>query len=108
MDKEFDLIKCVDCTYCFLEPWSDLDVAKLSVWRPLTGPNDDWPLALCDHRSVNDEEDIINGDILHTSRVGENQLLYYNERHQWYYVPGQQPEDLLVFRNTDSTGQRAS
>jgi hypothetical protein len=47
-------------------------------------------------------------DLLHVDRIGENQLLHPNKQHRWYYVKGQQPEELLVFRNVDSTGQRAS
>lgn len=29
-----------------------------SVWRPLTGPTDDWPLALCDYTTIDTQEDI--------------------------------------------------
>ena len=79
-----------------------------SVWRPLIGPNDDWPLALCDYISIDTEHDVIVADLLYVNRIGENQLLYHNKRHQWYYIEGQQPDDLLVFRNIDSTGKRAS
>jgi len=79
-----------------------------SVWRPLIGPNDDWPLALCDYTSIDTEHDITVADLLHVNRVGENQLLYRNEQHKWYFIEGQQLDDLMVFRNVDSTGRRAS
>lgn len=79
-----------------------------SVWRPLIGPNDDWPLAVCDYTTIDVENDIISADRLHHNRVCENQLLFANEKHRWYYVKNQQPHNLLVFRNTDSSGQRAS
>jgi hypothetical protein len=50
----------------------------------------------------------VPADLLYYNRVGENQLLHHNAKHRWYYIPDQRPEDLLVFRNTDSTGNRAS
>ncbi|KAI1144799.1 putative CmcJ-like methyltransferase [Nemania diffusa] len=80
----------------------------INVWRPLIGPNDDWPLAVCDYTTIDVENDIISADRLHHNRVCENQLLFANEKHRWYYVKNQQPHNLLVFRNTDSSGQRAS
>lgn len=63
---------------------------------------------MCDYTSINAKQDIIIADLLHLNRIGENQLLHHNKQHRWYYVEQQQPEDLLVFRNVDSTGQRAS
>lgn len=71
------------------------------------GPNDDWPLAVCDYMSIDPKNDIISADRLHKDRIGENQLLFPSEKHRWYYVEGQQTCDLLVFRNIDSTGRRA-
>jgi hypothetical protein len=48
------------------------------------------------------------GDTIHPDGTSENQLLLANKRHKWYYITGQQTHNLLVFRNTDSTGRRAS
>ncbi|KAK3379094.1 putative CmcJ-like methyltransferase [Lasiosphaeria ovina] len=89
-----------------LEYLKDKDYDLLNVWRPLTGPNDDWPLAVCDWRSVQ-EDDIILNDDLHRTRLGENSLLHPNPAHKWYYLSSQMPEDVFIFRNTDSTGKRA-
>lgn len=80
---------------------------SLSVWRVLKGPNDDWPLALCDFQTVNFSQDVMHNDCLHQTRVGENWLLQANETHQWYYLSAQEESDLIVFRNTDSKGRRA-
>ncbi|RYC56770.1 hypothetical protein CHU98_g9434 [Xylaria longipes] len=51
--------------------------------------------------------DITQADVLHADRITENQLLHPNDQHRWYYVENQQPNDLIVFRNVDSTGKRA-
>ncbi|KAF5000630.1 hypothetical protein FDECE_11167 [Fusarium decemcellulare] len=84
----------------------DMDFDVLNLWRPLHGPNDDWPLCLCDYTSI-EEGDIILNDDLHRDRAVENCLLHANEKHRWYYVAGQTIEDVLVFRTVDSTGKRA-
>ena len=78
-----------------------------SVWRVLKGPNNDWPLAVCDHRSINTETDVVANDVLHKDTVGENWLLYGNPNHKWYYLSDQVKEDLIVFRNFDSKGNKA-
>lgn len=113
-DKEYDMIKSehafiylinTELRYALL---CTADASRDSVWRPLVGPNDDWPLAVCDYMSIDPKNDIISADRLHKDRIGENQLLFPSEKHRWYYVEGQQTCDLLVFRNIDSTGRRAS
>ncbi|RSL45333.1 hypothetical protein CEP54_014317, partial [Fusarium duplospermum] len=81
------------------------DLLKDVVWRVLAGPNDDWPLAVCDYTSVNIEHDITTNDALHINRVGENWLLYPNKTHRWFYLSGMEEDDLIVFRNTDSKGK---
>ncbi|KAK2601552.1 hypothetical protein QQS21_004870 [Conoideocrella luteorostrata] len=80
----------------------------INVWRVLIGPNDDWPLAVCDFQSVDIKRDVLRNDCLHQTRVGENWLLMGHESHRWFYLSHQQPNDLIVFRNTDSEGMRAS
>ncbi|KAJ3535230.1 hypothetical protein NM208_g7222 [Fusarium decemcellulare] len=77
----------------------------INVWRVLAGPNDDWPLAVCDYLSVDIEHDITTNDALHLTRVGENWLLYRNQAHRWYYLSAMEEDDLIVFRNTDSMGK---
>jgi hypothetical protein len=79
-----------------------------SVWRPLKGPSDDWPLAVCDYTSIDKENDIILLDAIRRDRVDEICGLHYNESHRWHYLKNQGVNDLLVFRNADSEGERAS
>ena len=81
-------------------------IAHYSLWRPLYGPNDDWPLSVCDFTSI-EGDDILNTDNVHPDRAVENSLLHRNDAHRWYYVAGQRVEDLIVFRIVDSTGKRA-
>jgi hypothetical protein len=86
--------------------FKDRDYDLINIWHPLVGPNDDWPLALCDYTSI-DDADIIDNDDLHTDRANENSLLHAGQRHRWYCLAKHQPEDVLVFRNIDARGKRA-
>lgn len=57
---------------------------------------------MCDYATIQ-PIDITKSDVLHTDRITENQLLHHSDKHRWYYVENQQPDDLIVFRNVDST-----
>lgn len=73
----------------------------------LRGPNDDWPLAICNYASVDWDKDTAANDAIHLQRIGENWLLHHNPKHEWYYMSRMEEDDLLVFRNTDSEGPRS-
>ncbi|KAK8108171.1 uncharacterized protein PG998_010184 [Apiospora kogelbergensis] len=87
--------------------WKGKRFDLLNVWRPLKQPSDDWPLAVCDYTTVDPEHDIRLNDAIRRDRIDELCLLHYNEKHKWYYLKDQGVDDLLVFRNTDSHGDKA-
>ncbi|KAL3952366.1 hypothetical protein ACCO45_012309 [Purpureocillium lilacinum] len=87
--------------------WADKEFDMINVWRPLNGPTDDWPLALCDYTTIDTEEDIRLNDSIRRDLVGESSLLHYNPAHRWYYLPNQGADDLIVFRNSNSHGKGA-
>lgn len=76
----------------------------VSIWRPLN-KTDDWPLAVCDYNTIDQDNDIILTDSIRRNMIIEVSLLHYNEAHKWYYLDGHGIEDLLVFRNVDSEGK---
>jgi hypothetical protein len=41
-----------------------------SVWRPCFGPLEDWPLAVCDARSL-DSSDLVPSDLVSPHYIGE-------------------------------------
>ncbi|GAW14059.1 hypothetical protein ANO14919_034510 [Xylariales sp. No.14919] len=86
--------------------WEGKDFDILNVWRPLRGPNNDWPLAMCDWTTIDCSKDIRVNDAIRRDRVDENAILHYNEKHMWYFMQDQSVEDLIVFRNADSMGRR--
>ncbi|TAQ88908.1 hypothetical protein B7494_g2748 [Chlorociboria aeruginascens] len=77
---------------------------KQVVWRVTKGPNQDWPLAVCDYTSVDCGADLEATDIVHKEWVGESGRVYHNPKHKWYFLDQQQAQDVIVFRNTDSRG----
>ncbi|CAI6089576.1 unnamed protein product [Clonostachys chloroleuca] len=77
----------------------------INVWKVLKGPNNDWPLAVCDYKTVDLSADTTANDALHLTGVGENWLLHHNNKQRWYYFSSMDIDDLIVFRNSDSKGK---
>ncbi|OIW35446.1 putative CmcJ-like methyltransferase [Coniochaeta ligniaria NRRL 30616] len=83
------------------------DMDFLNIWRVLTGPNNDWPLGLCDYASIDAEKDTIPNDMLSRTTVGENELLFASPHHEWYYVSSQNVEEAILFRNASTDPSRS-
>lgn len=83
--------------------------ALINVWRPIRGPVQDLPLAVCDARSVS-PPDFVETDIDHfaeedTSRPRHTGQIYsvrHNPEHRWFYVSNMQPDEVLLFKGYDS------
>lgn len=74
-----------------------------SVWRPLKGPLEDYPLGVCDYSSVDPEKDYEpSDDVYENHGVDENYLVYRRTGHKWYYLRSQMPTEMLLFRLYDS------
>ncbi len=73
----------------------------VNVWRPIRGPVQDSPLALCDARSFTDD-DLIASDLVYAHVRGETSRVEYNPKHRWYYFSNQQPNEVLFIRVHDS------
>ncbi len=87
----------------------DRRVAFVNMWRPIIGPVQDNPLALCDARSVA-PDDLVSTDIHH---FGENDLttprhrgqiysVRHNPAHQWFFVSEMNPDEVLLLKCYDS------
>jgi hypothetical protein len=73
----------------------------VNVWRPIRGPVQDSPLALCDARSFTDD-DLIASDLVYAHVRGETSRVEYNPGHRWYYFSDMQPDEVLFIRVHDS------
>ena len=80
--------------------------AVINVWRPIRGPVQESPLAVCDARSMA-QEDFVKHVLKYRDRDGEVYSVAYNPNHRWYYVPNQQKEEVLLLKCYDSDRRRA-
>ncbi len=78
----------------------------INVWRPIRGPVEQSPLAICDARSVR-QEDFIATDLVYRDRVGEVYSVRYNPAHRWFYFSRMRPDEALLLKCFDSDGSRA-
>ena len=73
----------------------------VNVWRPLVDPVEDYPLALCDTRSL-DSADLIDTERRAPNHTGEIQLAVHAEAQRWYYFSAMRPPEVLLFKTFDS------
>lgn len=80
--------------------------AQYNVWRVLTPPPQDVPLALCDARSLA-REDFIAADAMFDSAGAivfsfEAWLLRHNPAQRWAYFSGMRSDEALIFKTHDT------
>jgi hypothetical protein len=75
--------------------------AEINVWRAIRGPLQDWPLALCDARSI-DPADAVVSELVYPDRVGETYGFKFNRNHRWFYFPDLQPDEAVLLKCYDS------
>jgi hypothetical protein len=73
-----------------------------SVWKPLVGPVQDWPLALCEASSLDAEQDLEPCDLVYPDYVVENRQVYHSSQLRWIYLSDQQDDEAWVFVQSDS------
>jgi len=76
-------------------------VQVINLWRPIKGPLQDAPLALCDARTVG-QDDLVPSDLVYKQRVGETYSVTYNPAHRWYYAPELRRDEALMLKIMDS------
>jgi hypothetical protein len=80
--------------------------AQYNVWRALTPPPQDVPLAVCDARSLA-QEDLIAADAIfdHQGAVVfsfEALLIRHNPKQHWAYYSNMRPDEALIFKTNDT------
>jgi hypothetical protein len=85
-----------------LQPQANTLTQDSSLWTPLRGPVRDCPLALCDPKSVNFQEDTILVQSVNTNVVSEFLSLHYSPGQRWYYASDQMPSEALLFHGYDN------
>lgn len=93
-----------------------------SLWRALSPPPQDWPLALCAGGSVRDDEgtrntkvdvdEIPSGDALFAEIPGEDDMVaatifHHSPDHRWWYFPDMTIDEVIFIKFHDSDHNRA-
>lgn len=74
-----------------------------SVWRPLNGPVEDWPLAVMDGTSLKEEN--VHATSLFKSQYelqGQTVSISHHPAQRWYYLGHQKSEEVTFIKIWDS------
>jgi hypothetical protein len=75
--------------------------AFINLWRPISGPVVDMPLAYCDARSVA-YADFVGSDLIYADRRGETYAVRYRPTHRWFYAPLMRRDEAVLLKCFDS------
>jgi hypothetical protein len=75
--------------------------AEINVWRPIRGPIESTPLAVCDAQSI-DPKDFAPVDLVYRDKVGEVYRFTYNAQHRWSYFPRLERDEVILLKCYDS------
>ncbi|GJJ11697.1 hypothetical protein Clacol_005933 [Clathrus columnatus] len=74
----------------------------INLWRPINHPAIDYPLALCDYRSIDWDKDLVPTTLKFAHRIGETFSVKYNPQHKWKYQRGMRPDEVVFIKCFDS------
>ena len=82
-----------------------------NVWRAISPPPQDVPLAVCDARSIK-SDDLILADAIFDSPGKaewsfEGLVVAHDPAHRWHWIPDMTRDEVLVFKTHDSDPARA-
>jgi len=80
--------------------------AVINVWKPVGGPVEESPLAVCDARTIA-VDDLVPTDLRYTDRVGEIYSLRFSAAHRWFYFPRMRTDEVMLLKCYDSDAARA-
>jgi hypothetical protein len=75
--------------------------AVINVWRPIRGPVQEAPLAVCDAQSLA-PQDFVAMDLKYRDRTGEVYSVTFSPNHRWFYFPNMQKNEALLLKCYDS------
>ncbi len=91
-----------------------------SFWRVFSPPPQDWPLALCDFRSLRDDEGLPNqlyfvdripddpfAEVDESKMITSGSEFVYSPEHEWWYFPDMTRDEVLFFVFHDSDHSQA-
>jgi len=93
-----------------------------SLWRAFSPPPQDWPLALCDARSVRPDEgipntlhivdeippdDVMLGDLPGDESAIAAAIFHFSPAHRWWYFSNMTRDEIVLLKFHDSDRTRA-
>jgi hypothetical protein len=75
--------------------------AEVNVWRPIRGPIESSPLAVCDASSIA-SEDFVPSDLIYPDKIGETYRFKHNPNHRWFYFPNMEQNEAILLKCYDS------
>ena len=75
--------------------------AVINVWKPIRGPVEEFPLAVCDARTIA-PGDLVPTDLRYRDRLGEVYSVRYNPAHRWFYWPHMHADEAMLLKCFDS------
>ena len=75
--------------------------AFINVWRPIRGPLQDHPLAVCDAQSIS-QDHFVATDLKYEGRTGEVYSVSHQPSHRWYYFSDMQRNEAMLLKCYDS------
>jgi hypothetical protein len=93
-----------------------------SLWRPFSEPPHDWPLAVCDGRSVDASEGVANvmvvvdalpdraaipAELPNSESLPAASVFHFSAKHRWWYFPRMARDEFILLKLHDSDHSRA-
>ena len=75
--------------------------AEINVWRPIRGPVESSPLAVCDARSIA-ADDFVPSELIYPDKIGETYRFKHNPNHRWFYFPQMERNETILLKCYDS------
>jgi cephamycin C biosynthesis protein len=79
----------------------------VNAWRPLLHPVRNYPLALCDFRSLDPAADLVPTQLRFPAwlKDRENYSVRYRSCHRWFYWSALTPRELILLKCHDSASR---
>lgn len=74
---------------------------SINVWRPIVGPVETAPLAICGWDTL-DEQNLIPAERRYEERIGGVLHLCHNPDQRWFYFPKMEREEVVLLKCFDS------
>lgn len=74
----------------------------VNLWRPIKHTAMEWPIALCDYRSVDREKDAMPVALVYPDREGETYGIIHNPNDKWKHLKDMTTEEIVLIKCFDS------